>query len=379
MNILGVMTGTSCDALDAACLAVDRNGWRPLWSGSRPYPKALRERVLRIQRSGTRVTLRELLELDRDLGDWYGASIRTLVARRRGDRPDVISLHGQTVAHFPAARARGTTLQLGAAARVARATGLTVVSSFRDGDLAAGGEGAPLVPHFHAMLAGSLGSGKGGVAIHNIGGISNLTYVGPGDRLLAFDTGPGNIWIDEAAVRVTRGRQRFDRDGRLAASAEPDLAAVARLLRHPFFRKAPPKSTGRDDFPFRLLERAHRGRGPSLVATATRLTVESIAHAYEAAILERGLPLRAVYLCGGGARNRHLVETLRARLPRVRLEPLSGRGLDPQLIEAQAFALFGYLSLQGRPLGGPWTGARGFGPPGQVTPGENWLRVLRLL
>lgn len=373
LRVLGVMTGTSCDGLDAACIEISAEGWRPLWADSLPYPKALRENVLAIQLPGARLSIRELLNLNARLGEWYGSSVSKLLKRYRPS-PDVIANHGQTVAHFPDVRP-ATTLQLGDPARISQATGITVVSNFRDGDIAAGGKGAPLVPLFHSLLAQGLPGGTSGVAIHNIGGISNLTYVSPNGEILAFDTGPGNIWIDAAAAKATRGKSLMDRNGALAARGKIDTAAVRAVLKHPYFSRPAPKATGRDDFPFSWFAARTRAKGADLVATATAVTVESIARAYEG-IRSRGRPLDAVYLCGGGARNPVLVEWLSGRMEGIRFGDLSEHGLDPRWIEAQAFAVYGFVALQGAPLGGPWTGAKGFGPPAHVIPGENWSQVL---
>jgi anhydro-N-acetylmuramic acid kinase len=376
VRILGVMTGTSCDGLDAACVEFDSGGWRPLWSASAGYPRELRERALAAQKPGTRETTRFWLELDRDLGRWYAGTIaRALRGRKPRERPVAIANHGQTLAHFPDS---GVTLQLGDPSRLAAETGLTVISHFRHGDMAVGGQGAPLAPLFHKLLAAGL-SGEDGVAIHNLGGISNLTYIAPDGQLLAFDTGPANVWIDAAAAAATRGRATMDKGGKLALSAEPDERAVSRALAHPFFSKRPPKSTGRDDFTVEGLLKLTRARDARLVATATAITIESVARAYERWILGARLPLQAIALAGGGARNPVLVEGIRARLPDVHVGLLEDAGLDSQLIEAQAFAFFGFMSLLGRPLGGSWTGARGFGPPGWITPGENWSELRRAL
>jgi anhydro-N-acetylmuramic acid kinase len=363
------MTGTSCDGLDAACLELDSVGWRPLWQESRPYPASLRRRVIAIQKPGSRVSLLELLELNRDLGEWYASTLAALVRSKR-PAPDVIANHGQTIAHFPD---EGVTLQAGDPARIAVTTGLTVVSNFREGDLAAGGQGAPLVPLYHRMLADRLQGG--GVAIHNLGGISNLTYIDPAGAVLAFDTGPGNAWIDAAAERASG--KKMDRGGKLAFAGEIDPAAMRKLLKHPFLAKKPPKSTGRDDFPIELFFSSCRARGADLVATATAYTIETIARSYERWILDRGLPLRAIYLCGGGASNPAIVESLRSRLDGVEVGTLEDAGLDPRYVEAQSFALFGLLCLAGKPIGGPWTGARGYGPAGHIVPGRNWAEVVK--
>jgi anhydro-N-acetylmuramic acid kinase len=375
LRVLGVMTGTSCDGMDGACVEIGASKWRPLWSETAPYPASLRERVLAMQNPRAKLTTRELLELDRDLGAWYGSVLaRWTQGRPSAQRPQVIANHGQTVAHFPAPRARGTTLQIGDATRVAQATGLTVVSGLRDGDMAAGGEGAPLLPLFHRRMAGV----DTGVAIHNLGGISNFSYIDRGDLKLAFDTGPANLWIDAAVTRMKGGN--FDRDGRLAARGEVDARAVRRVIKeHFFFAKKPPKSTGRDDYPFEYLLKRTRARGADLVATATAITASSIAEAYRRHVLARGWPLQRILFCGGGALNPTLLAWVQTLLPETRVSTTRDVGVDPMLVEAQGFAYFGYLSLTGLPLGGAWTGARGFGPPGQITPGENWDAVLKSL
>jgi anhydro-N-acetylmuramic acid kinase len=376
VKILGVMTGTSCDGLDVACADFQKQNWKSLWTKSAPYPLPLRNRVLAAQLPEAKLSVREWGELHRDLGLWIARAIRSILAKIP-DRilPEAIAFHGQTVAHFPAAKKLGFTTQLGDPSRITEATGLTVISNFREGDMAAGGEGAPLAPRFHKFIAGS----RTGISIHNLGGISNLTYLGAKDLILAFDTGPANLWIDAAAELVTRGKQKFDRSGDLAGSAQPDLRAVDRTLKNNFFHRPPPKSTGRDDFPFSMLLDATGSRDASLVSTATTITVESMACAYETFILKKKLPLHTIYFSGGGARNRFLIESLRARLNGIRIASLTELGVDPHYVEANAFAYFGYLALQGRALGGGWTGVRDWAPPAHITPGRAWTQIVRQL
>ena len=368
------MTGTSCDGLDASCLEFDSEGWKSLWSSSAPYPAPLRKRVLSIQEPKSRHSLSEVQALHRDLGDWYAKVLVRLLKNRPAD---VIANHGQTIGHFPAEHgSSGVTLQSGDPTRIVAATGLTCVSHFRDGDMAVGGQGAPLVPLFHQLLADKFGGAEQGLAIHNIGGISNLTYLGPGDQVIAFDTGPGNAWIDAAISLATRGKQKIDKGGKTARGAEPDPKAIEACLNHRFFSKKPPKSTGRDDFPFQLLLSKTRKRDSSLVASATWITIESIARAYERFILAQELPLERIVVCGGGAKNSYVLKGLQMRLPEIKVESMKDAGWDPQAVESQAFAYFGFLSLLGMPIGGPWTGAKKFGPPGQITPGRNWTELL---
>jgi anhydro-N-acetylmuramic acid kinase len=231
---------------------------------------------------------------------------------------------------------------------------------------------------FHRELLRRAGLLKQGCAIHNLGGISNLTYAGKDGKLLAFDTGPGNSWLDQAASLTTHGRQRFDKDGKLALKGEVDGRALDRLLAHPFLRRTPPKSTGRDDFPFQLLLNSTRSRKRvDLVALAARFTVESIAQAYRRHVLRKGLPLKWIFVAGGGAKNPVLMAGIQELLPEVRVEKIDVLGTPSQEVESQAFALFGYRALLGLPLGGSWTGVKGFGPPAHILPGQNFVAVMR--
>jgi anhydro-N-acetylmuramic acid kinase len=386
MRVLGVMTGTSCDGLDAACVEFRPESgktadaswphWQILWSSSVSYPKPLRERILSLQLPGKKISIRDFLALDRDLGKWYGKTIREFILQH--GQPDVIANHGQTVAHHPDLTA---TLQLGDPTRIMQETGLSVISHFREGDMAAGGQGAPLLPLFHTILSSRLPEAGQGLAIQNLGGISNLTYIHPTDpaQTLAFDTGPSNIWIDDATSLATKGKKKFDAGGAIGRRGTVDETAIKKLLSHPYFKKKPPKSTGRDDFPFSFFKSKTRARGADLVATATELTVESIAQAYEKNILQKNLPLTAIYCAGGGAKNQYLMECLARRLAPVQVKRLSDAGiagLSEQFLEPLGFAMFGYLSLMGRPVGGVWTGVREFGAPGWITPGKNWASVV---
>lgn len=390
LRVLGVMTGTSCDGLDAACVEFGAEAWRPLWSQSIPYPAALKARVLEFQRPETVHLAREILYLERDLGNWYGKSLKRIIqGHLKQGVPDLIANHGQTVAHFPRKAGQGMTWQMGDGSRIALETGISVVGHFREGDIAAGGQGAPLLPAFHRLIAESIDLGaaiRKGVSIHNLGGISNLTYLGPKGKCLAFDTGPANLWIDGACALSTQGKMSYDRGGMLASRSTPNTAAVKALLRHPYFAKTAPKSTGRDEFPFEFFLRTfktHQNSADSsefsMVATATSLTIRSISDAYRRFILKKGLPLQQILLCGGGAKNQAIIQGLRKELTGVSIRSISEVGFDPQHIEAQGFAYLGYLSLLGQPVGGSWTGAERFAPPGAIIPGENWARLLTLL
>jgi anhydro-N-acetylmuramic acid kinase len=254
--------------------------------------------------------------------------------------PGSIAVHGQTIAHFPGEHA---TLQIGDASRVAIATGVPVVDDFRSADVALGGQGAPLVPFADHLLFAD-GTPR---AILNIGGIANVTLL-PSDRpddVIAFDTGPGNMVIDQLA---RRGGNELDRDGAAAARGTVNEAALATALGHPFFARRGPKSTGREEFGAPFAQRLHadvKAAGGSLddaIATATALTVESIAQALD------GGPWRELVIAGGGARNRELVERLRRRT-RVRVRFTDELGIPAEAREAVAFAILGAYRMRGEP------------------------------
>lgn len=375
--IAGVMTGTSCDGLDIAAIEFDSEGWRPLWEASEPYPKKLREKVLKVQDPKYKGSLAETFSLHRDLGQWYASAVeKVLSGLSKEEMPDVIANHGQTVGHFPEDKAGGYTVQMGDPSWIVSKTGLTTISHFRNGDMSSGGEGAPLAPIFHYLIAEALEGIESGVAIHNLGGISNFTYLTAQGDILACDTGPANLFIDAAAAKATRGKKSFDRDGVIAAQGRVDEKVLASLMKHPFLKKSPPKSTGRDDFTIPwFMKQTSKLRGADLVATATAFTVESITHAYEKYLLPKH-PLKSIYFTGGGTKNRTLMAWLEHHLQGVQVKTLEQAGFDPQYIEAQAFAFMGYRSLLGLPIGGPWTGVKSFGSPGWITPGKNWEQVL---
>lgn len=382
IRVLGIMTGTSCDGIDLACASFrgdEPGNFSRIGFESAPYPAALRARVLGLQKPGSRIRLCDLLDLDRDIGETIGKAATRAIAKNPDWRPHLLAMHGQTIAHHPAPRGKGTTLQAGNAARVAELTGLTVAHRFREGDQAAGGEGAPLAPLFHAFLASRDGK-REGVAFHNLGGIGNLTYLAPNGRLLAFDTGPANALIDEATEAATKNRQRFDRGGKIAASAEPDRAAVEQmLLNERYFRKSPPKSTGRDEFHLKWLKGYTRARGAALVSTATELAALSAAHAYRSFILSKKWPLHKICFSGGGAKNLELMRRISAFLPGTECVDAGTLGVPSQEMEALAFAYFGFRTLLGQPLGGEWTGASPLASPASLLPGRNWRDLTEFL
>jgi anhydro-N-acetylmuramic acid kinase len=316
MRVLGLMSGTSCDGVSAALVAIGRRV-RLLEYRTLAYPAAWRRRLLACDRA-----------MDAPLGEFFGRVAREF-------RAEAIGSHGHTVLHVPGVRS----VQIGDPAAIARLTGRPVVADFRPYDIAAGGQGAPLVPKFDEVVFG----GGPPRILQNIGGIANLTLVGAG-RTIAFDTGPGNCWIDAAARR--RGRP-MDEGGALAAREPVDLARWARLARHPYFGRRPPKSTGRETFGDAL--------APD-VATATFLTAWSIAEAYRRFV---PAPAAEAIVSGGGVYNRTLMAELADAVWPRPVRSIEEYGWHPLAKEPAAFALLAYLALKGRPNNVPSaTGAR---------------------
>ena len=362
LRVLGLMSGTSLDGMDAVLVRFERRGGRLHWTvvarAQADFAPALRARLLRSIEPGGADAI-ELTQLHAEVGEAYADLCATVASDHA---VDLIALSGQTVYHIPRVDpARGwrtvSTLQLGEPTRVLERCGVPVVSDFRQGDLAAGGQGAPMVPFGDLHLFAAAGVRR---AVHNLGGIGNVTLLpadGDPGAVLAFDTGPANCLLDEAAAEVAG--LPFDRDGRLAASGAVDDALLARLLDHPYLRLPPPKTTGREVFNLRELfpEGLARWSAADLLATLTAFTAASTADAYRRWVLPRGLD--EVLLAGGGAMNATLVDQLRRRLPGVPMRTFEELGWASKDRETLAFALMGYAAWFGLPNTLPSaTGAR---------------------
>jgi len=319
----------------------------------------------------------ELGRLHVAVGEAFAAAARSLLDRPvgRAAAVTVIGSHGQTVAHDPG---RGVSVQLGSAAVIAERTGLPVVNDFRARDLAAGGQGAPLVPFVDEML---FTDPELPVAALNLGGIANVTLLAPASRPappVAFDTGPANMVIDGLMRRLSGGEEAVDLDGRRARRGRVSDALLTELLRDPYFAAPPPKSTGSGEFGDAYAERllaAARERGVAaddLVATATALSVRTIAGALATADIAR------VVAAGGGVHNPALMDGLRAALPGVELTTCARYGIDPDAKEAIAFAILAWAHLAGRSAAlASVTGARRAAVLGSFTPGAAALDLDR--
>ncbi len=392
MRAIGLMSGTSVDGIDAAL--VELSGLETdlrveLLAGETiAYPAALRSQILDVC-AGQPLSMAAFAELDDAIAREFARAAQTLRAASPDQAPIAfIGSHGQTVFHRPPARSAsdssalpdlGYSLQLGRGSAIAHWSGITTVSNFRLGDLAVGGQGAPLVPRVDAYL---LGDDRECRCVQNIGGIGNVTYLPArqGFASLAdweaairgWDTGPGNVPIDLAVQRLTNGAQTFDRDGAWAARGMICAELVDRWLADPFFAQAPPKSTGREYFGPEWLDLcradaiAHQLSDADWLASLTELTAASIARSYRDHL--PALPDR-VLLCGGGNRNPTLVDRLRHHLGGVAIESTDAWGLSADSKEAIAFAVLGYWRLHDRPGNLPAaTGARQSVPLGEVWP-----------
>ncbi|RMH51192.1 MAG: anhydro-N-acetylmuramic acid kinase [Zetaproteobacteria bacterium] len=361
------MSGTSADAIDVALVAF-ADGAPPLLRHfhQRPIEHELRAAIIELAAPGID-EIDRMGPLDRMLGREIGRAVLAALdaAGIPAKRLRAIGSHGQTIRHRPRHRPLPFTLQIGCPATIAETTGITTVSHFRQRDIAAGGEGAPLVPFAHRTLFHRPGECR---AVLNLGGIANITLLAPNGEISGFDTGPGNMVLDRLMVTLSDGRYSFDADGALAAQGTVCAPLLDRLLDHPFFRRPPPKSTGReafgDDFCHRLLAWPGLSDADRL-ATAAGLTVESIARA---CVWLDPPPARWI-VCGGGSRNRHLMARLADRLAPAEVVESDRLGIPAQAVEAVSFAILARQTLAGRAncIAGV-TGARRSVVGGMITP-----------
>jgi anhydro-N-acetylmuramic acid kinase len=334
-SALGLMSGTSLDGIDLAMVETDgRDSVVPGPSSTFPYPAAFRERL-----RGVLGGIGPVAEVEEELTRLHVEAVRRFLAQHQDLAIDLIGFHGHTIVHRPAER---RTWQLGDASALARRLGSGVVADFRSADVAAGGEGAPLTPLYHAALAAALPKP---VAILNLGGVANVTWLGDGGEILAFDTGPGNALIDDWVRRRTGADADFD--GRLALAGRRSRRHVAGFLTAPYFSRRPPKSLDRDDFRPALPDELATEDG---AATLTEMTAAAVA----AGCAHFPAPPKEWLVCGGGRRNPALLAAL-ARLLAASVRPVEKVGWDGDALEAQAFAYLAVRSLAGLPLSLPST------------------------
>jgi anhydro-N-acetylmuramic acid kinase len=386
MHVVGLMSGTSADGVDAALVRINGSGEsvrvKPIAFSALPYPRGLQQRILQAAVNGT---VAEICHLNAVLGEWFSRAALHVISHAGLRPPNVhlIGSHGQTLHHLPSpVREKGvgrirSTLQIAEPSIIAERTGITTVAGFRPRDMAAGGEGAPLAPYAHYML---LKDRRRSRLIVNLGGIGNVTYLPAGKGLTsvrAFDTGPGNMVLDALMQRLSGGRLSMDRNGRLAAQGTVDLTLLNAMLAHPFLRKRPPKSTGREEFGDRFIARilpaARHGKRPAdLLATASLFTALSVG------LARRWLPgeVDEVIVGGGGSQNRSVMSDLAAVFDPTPVTRFEDLGWDSKSFEAIAFALLAYQTMNGERTNVPSvTGASHPVVLGHIVPGRwAWTR-----
>ncbi|HPD14939.1 MAG TPA: anhydro-N-acetylmuramic acid kinase [Planctomycetota bacterium] len=375
--VIGLMSGTSYDGIAAALVAVRGAGLATRAElrafETYPYPPAVRRLVAAASAPPTG-TVDLVCRANFVLGERFAEAAVRIARRARValGRVALIGSHGQTIHHLPAA-SPPSTLQIGEPAVIAERTGVTTVADFRPRDVAAGGQGAPLVPYVDYLLLRHRTRGR---LVLNIGGIANFTHLPPACRpsdVLAFDTGPGNMLLDALVGLLTRGRRTFDRDGALAARGAVSQPLLRRLLRHPYLRREPPKSTGRETFGVPFAERLLRAGGlapEDLLATVTAFTAASIADAHRRFVAPRGR-VDEVIASGGGCHNRTLMRRLAETFAPVPVRLSDDFGIPADAKEAMAFAILAHETMAGRP--GNLPSATGAARPvvlGKIVPGR---------
>ncbi|SCZ51539.1 anhydro-N-acetylmuramic acid kinase [Thiohalomonas denitrificans] len=367
---IGLMSGTSMDAIDAVLVDFAIEPLRIRATHTQPLPEALRGALLRLAAERSPHPLQCLGELDHLLGSAFADTAQNLLdaARLEAIKVRAIGSHGQTLYHSPGGDTPFT-LQIGDPNRIAQHTGITTVADFRRRDMAAGGQGAPLVPAFHSALFRRTDRAR---AVVNIGGMANVTLL-PTDRkqpVTGFDTGPGNVLMD-CWIRQHRN-EAYDKEGAWGASGKIRPQLLARFLSDPYFQAPAPKSTGREHFNLEWVTRQVGAESPEDVqATLCELTASSVADAIRGHLPD----VDEIGICGGGAYNALLLERLRARLPGCSIVTTDHWGLEPQWVEGAAFAWLARQTLRGLPGNLPEvTGAGEPVPLGAIYPGRSLAR-----
>ncbi len=380
MRVLGLISGTSVDGIDAAAVEILGEGYEltleVLDTLTYPYGADLKQLILQLC-AGETITLEQLATLDDAIAHQFARAAQAVMAQTGSI--DLIASHGQTVFHRPALTQHSESfkpgrpdelaysLQLGRGAVIAHTTGIPTVSDFRQGDIEAGGQGAPLVPIVDSCLFSQPHQHR---CVQNIGGIGNVAYLPPWNRsaqpqppkVLGWDTGPGNSLIDIAVHHLSKGSQTYDRDGAWAARGTPCMDLVQGWLSHPYLAQLPPKSTGRELFGWEFFNQCyaaaqqHQLTDVDLVASLTEFTAASIAQSYRAFLPQRP---DQVLVCGGGSYNPVLLSRLRTYLQPIPVLTTDEAGISAAYKEAIAFAVLGFWQRQGVPSNLPAvTGAR---------------------
>ena len=356
LRVAGLMSGTSADGVDAAIIDIDRRSHKLIAHDMFPFPKSVHAAILDLcEPSTSRVD--DICHYNFVLGRLFADALIKLCQQNKIalNTIDLIGSHGQTIYHNPSGRRFAnkrvsSTFQIGEPSVIAQQTGITTVADFRPADMACGGQGAPLVPFADYRLFAHKRLNR---AVQNIGGIANMTYLhadSAPSAIIAFDTGPGNMVIDGFMALITDGRKRYDRNGATAARGTVQPLLLKEMLKHTYFRRLPPKTTGREEFGFEYCRELYKKcvskklSNADMIATATAFTAKTIADAYR-----RFLPKMPdeIILCGGGARNQMLVNLLRGQLENAKILTTGDFGIDPDAKEAVSFAVLAWATIKG--------------------------------
>jgi anhydro-N-acetylmuramic acid kinase len=332
---IGLMSGTSADAVDVVVVDFSGKHLRLVSTYSSSIPESLRQKIHALA-TPSYDEINQLGALDQALGEIFAAAINTLLVSCNLEPSDVIAIgsHGQTIRHCPNARPHPFTLQIGDANVIAQRTSITTVADFRRRDMASGGQGAPLVPAFHKALFHTPNLDR---VIVNIGGMANITWLPSSARVTGFDTGPGNVLMDAWTVKYLG--KPFDANGDWAASGRINIELLNQLLKHPFFQQAPPKSTGREAFNLEWLESQLASSGGKIEAADVQATLLSLtARSISQSIMPLVVGATEVLVCGGGAYNVQLMKELGRLIPDCAVTSTETLGIAPEWIEAMAFA-----------------------------------------
>ncbi len=374
------MSGTSADGIDACLVRIDSKkenpNATPLGCKTYKFPPKLQQKIIQLSDSSCQ-NLDEVLRLNVVLGEYFARAVFS-VTKTLGyniSEIDLIGSHGQTVRHLPEWKKRfgrnvRATLQIGEPSVIASWTGVITVGDFRAGDMARGGQGAPLTPYVHYLLFRDERTSR---MVINIGGIANVTVLprrGKENDIFAFDTGPGNMIVDNLTRKI-HGKN-FDRDGKIASSGRVNLGLLNRLKKNKFFGKKPPKSCGRENFGEEFVSKiltwakSFRMKPEDLIATASELSVWSILDAYHRFVKPKTKPDQ-VLLCGGGTHNRYFLERLRVLFSPIKVTSVRELGVDPDFLEAISFAILANQTIQGKPVSfKKTTGAKRLGVSGKI-------------
>lgn len=351
LTVIGMMSGTSLDGIDACLVEIDENfGFKILNSHSLVYPEQVREKLL--MTANNNASTKDVCYLDFVVGKLFAQCANELVSKSglMSSQIDLISSHGQTVYHMPVEETIGgisssSTLQIGNISVISELTGIKTVGDFRSKDMAAGGQGAPLVPFADELIF------KKDIprAIQNIGGISNVTILSNECETFAFDTGVGNMLIDFYMQRFFD--KPFDKDGEIALSGNIDEVWLEELLKESYYKKLPPKSTGRElfnsEYALRILDNAPADKR-DLISTITALTTRTIANAYKSFVFPK-TKITELVVGGGGAYNKAILRFLEKEMPFIRIRTHKDFGIEDKLKEALAFAMLGVCTIRGIP------------------------------